>query len=96
MNERVLRLQTVKDCEQFAKNVEAKLPELARGARRRAIELRAADHKAESEAEREALQGVYAYEEVLSAKKSEEDPCVSHLANDQAARNHPGYRTSCK
>jgi len=68
MDEIVLRMQTPKDCEQFAKNVEAKLPELAREARRRAIELRAAEHKAASDAEKEALQAVYAYEEVLSAK----------------------------
>jgi hypothetical protein len=68
MDERILRLNSAKDCEQFAKNVEGKFPDLAREARRRAIELRAADHKAESEAEREALQAVYAYEEVLSAK----------------------------
>jgi len=56
MDERVLRLKNPKDCEQFAKNVEAKLPELAREARRRAIELRAAEYNAQSEAEREALQ----------------------------------------
>ena len=67
MDERVLRLKTPKDCEQFARNVEAKLPELAREARRRAIELRAAAHDAQNEAEREALEAVYAYEEVLSA-----------------------------
>lgn len=68
MDERVARLKTPKDCEQLAKNVEAKLPELAREARRRAIELRAAEHNAQSEAEREALKAVYAYEEVLSVK----------------------------
>jgi len=68
MDERIGRLKTPKECEQFAKNVETKLPDLAREARRRAIELRAAEHKAGSEAEREALQVVYAYEDVLSAK----------------------------
>jgi len=44
MDERVLRLTTPKDYEQFAKNVEEKLPDLAREARRGAIELRAAEH----------------------------------------------------
>ncbi len=67
MDERVARLKSPKDCEQFAKNVEARLPELAREARRRAIEVRAAEHNAQSEAEREALQAVYAYEEGLTA-----------------------------
>jgi hypothetical protein len=68
VDERVARLKTPKDCEQFAKNVEARLPELAREARRRAIELRANEHKTQTQAEREALQAVYAYEKVLTAK----------------------------
>lgn len=37
-------------------------------ARRKAVELRAAKHNAKSDAEKEALQAVYAYEEVLSKK----------------------------
>ncbi len=65
--ERVAKLKTPKDCEQFAINVEARgKPELARAARRRAIELRALEHNAHSDPEREALQAVYAYERVLS------------------------------
>ncbi len=59
--------KTPKDCEQFAINVEARgKPELARAARRRAIELRALEHNAHSDPEREALEAVYAYERVLS------------------------------
>ena len=38
-------------------------------ARRRAVELRAAAHGAQNAAEREALQAVYAYEQVLSKRR---------------------------
>ena len=69
MDERVARLETPEECEQFAINVEKRLPELAQAARRRAVELRAAKHGAVSDVEREALQAVYAYERVLSAKR---------------------------
>ena len=69
MDERISRLTTPEECEQVALNVETRLPELAREARRRAVELRAAAHGATSEAEREALEAVYAYEKVLSLKK---------------------------
>ena len=42
MDERVARLKSPEDCEQFAKNVEERgKPELALQARRRALELRA-------------------------------------------------------
>jgi hypothetical protein len=68
VNERVLRLKTPEECEQFAKNVEAKYPSLAKEARRRAIELRATAYGARSDAEREALQCVYALEEVASQR----------------------------
>jgi hypothetical protein len=66
MDKRVARLKTPEECEQFALNVETRLPDLARAARRRAVELRAASYGAESDAEREALEAVYAYERVLS------------------------------
>lgn len=68
MDERVARLKTPEDCEQFARNVADRLPELAIEARRHAVELRAAAHGAKTEAEREALQAVYAYERVLREK----------------------------
>ena len=65
--DRVAKLKTPEECEQFARNVEARgMPALARAARRRAVELRAAAHGAASDAEREALEAVYAYEGVLS------------------------------
>ena len=56
IDERVARLQTPEACEQFAINVEERgKPEVALKARRRAIELRAAAHGANTQAEREAL-----------------------------------------
>ncbi len=68
MDDKVLRLKTHEDCESFAKNVEAKHPDLAREARRRAVELKAIAYGATTDAEREALQAVYAAEAALSAK----------------------------
>jgi len=69
MDETVQRLKTPQECEQFIKNVQKEYPNLALEARRRSVELRAARHGAQTSAEREALQAVYAYEEVLSANK---------------------------
>ncbi len=63
---RVLRIKTPEDCEQFAKNVEGTHLKLAKQARRRAVELRAANYGASSDAELEALQVVYAIEEIRS------------------------------
>ena len=69
MDERIARLDTPEACERFAKNAEARgHPELAREARRRATEIRAAQHGADLEVEKEALQAVYAYEEILTQK----------------------------
>jgi hypothetical protein len=68
MDERVARLKTPEECEQFALNVEDRLPDLAREARRRGVELRAASYGAKTDAEREALEAVYAYERVLWQK----------------------------
>ena len=66
-DELVAKLKTPEDCEQFATNVEVRgKVDLARAARRRAVELRALAHNATSIAEREALAAVYAYERVLS------------------------------
>ncbi|MFC1461736.1 hypothetical protein ACFLQR_04380, partial [Verrucomicrobiota bacterium] len=69
MNELVARLKTPEECEQFAINVQNRLPELAQAARRRGVEFRAALHGATTAAEREALQAVYAYERVLCEKR---------------------------
>ena len=70
MDERIAKLKTPESCEQFAKNVEKMgQPEAALAARRKAIELKAAQHGAVTDAEREALEAVYAYERVLSLKR---------------------------
>lgn len=66
-DELILKLKTPEDCEQFAINVEKRgKSDLARAARRRAVELRALKHHAKTDAEREALEAVYAYENALS------------------------------
>ena len=69
MDEVIAKFTTPESCEQFALNVEARFPERAREARRRAVELRAAAHGASNDAEREALEAVYAYERVLSGAR---------------------------
>ena len=69
MDERVAKLKTPEDCAVFAKNVtERGRPDLALAARKRAVQLRAESFGATSEVERECIEAVYAYEEVLSAK----------------------------
>ncbi|MCJ7529904.1 MAG: hypothetical protein MUO64_02580 [Anaerolineales bacterium] len=68
MDERVQKLKTPEECMQLAKNVQDKYPDLAREARRRAIELRAIDHGNKSAVEIELLKALYAYEEVISEK----------------------------
>jgi len=69
MDERVARLGTPEECEQFILNAQDSMPDLARAARRRAVELEAAKHGAKSAVEREALEAVYAYERALSKKR---------------------------
>ena len=69
MDELILKLKTPDQCEAFAKNAIARNRlDLADQARIRAVQLRAETWGAKSEAEKEALQAVYAYEEVLTKK----------------------------
>lgn len=69
MDERVKSLKTPEHCEIFARNATARdRPDLAEQARVRAVQIRAEGHDAESAAEIEAFQAVYAYEEVLAKK----------------------------
>lgn len=69
MDKRIQRLDTLKKCENFAKNAtERGRPDLAKEARQRAVQLRAQEHGAQSVAEKEALQAVYAYEDLLTNK----------------------------
>jgi hypothetical protein len=61
MDEIIAKLTTPERCE-LALNVDKNSPERAKEARRRAVELRAAAYAAKTDAEREALEAVYAYE----------------------------------
>jgi hypothetical protein len=69
MDETIAKFTTPESCEQFAVNVEAHSPERAKEARRRAVELRAAQHGAATAVEREALEAVYAYQRALTQQK---------------------------
>ena len=69
MDERVKKLKTSKQCEIFEKNaLDRDRADLAADARLRSIELGAESHDAQTDAQREALQAIYAYEAVLSKK----------------------------
>ena len=75
MDPRVTRLKSPAECESFAQNArERGAPDLADQARKRAVQLRAEAHGANTEAERECLEAVYAYEEVLSVNKGRRQP----------------------
>jgi len=67
MDHRVERLRTPEECESFAKNATArKRPDLAVEARRKAVEMKASTHNADSPVEKEALAAIYAYEALLT------------------------------
>jgi len=69
MDELIAKLKTPEECIVFEKNVtERGRPDLALAARKRAVELRALQHGAATDVERECLEAVFAYEQVLSAK----------------------------
>lgn len=69
---RIAQLKTPESCKVFARNAETRgRSNLALAARRRAIELHAASHSAQSQAEKEALRAVYAYKEALAKKDRE-------------------------
>jgi hypothetical protein len=69
MDPHIAKLTTPEECEQFAINVSETEPTLALAAKRRAVELRAQKAGAKTDAEREALEAVYAYEAVLAERK---------------------------
>lgn len=62
-------LKTPEDCERVAINVEAKEPDFAIAARRKAIEIKASTHMATTEAEKQSFQAVYAYERVMTLER---------------------------
>ena len=70
MDERVRNLKTPEQCEIFARNAtERDRPDLADEARVRGVQLRAESYGAKTDAEREAIQAIYAYEEVLTVSR---------------------------
>lgn len=70
MNETIAKFTTPEQCEQYALNVEERgKPELAKEARRRAVELQAAAYGATSRVELEALEAVYAYQKAQTRLK---------------------------
>lgn len=69
LDDRVAKLKTPEECAVFAKNAtDLGRPDLALAALKRAVQLRAASLGATNDVERECLEAVYAYEEVLSAR----------------------------
>lgn len=69
MDDRVKKIETPENCEIFARNcIEKDRVDLANQARQRAVQLRAEKYGANSSAEKEALEAVYAYEAVLTEK----------------------------
>lgn len=69
MDEIIKKLKTPEECENFAKNAtERDRPDLAQQARKRSVEIKAEMHGAKTQAERECLKAVYAYQDVLAAK----------------------------
>lgn len=67
---RIERLTSREACEIFARNADTlKQPALALQARQKSVRLQAASHGAATDAEREAIEAVYAYERILSSKR---------------------------
>ncbi len=62
MEATIARLDSPDKLEQFAINVESHSKPHADAARRRAVQLRAAEHGAKSDTELECLEAIYAYE----------------------------------
>jgi hypothetical protein len=62
-------LETPAECDQLIENVEKRNPDLAKRALRKKIEIQAVKHGAKSDAETEAVQAIYAYEEAQSKIK---------------------------
>ena len=70
MSDIISKLKNPKECANLEKNaLDRGHTELALQARRRAIEMRAQAHGATTQAERECLEAVYAYERVLSDQR---------------------------
>ncbi len=69
MHELIAKLKTPEECVIFEKNAGGMgRVDLAIAARKRAIELRALLYGTSSDAERECIEAIYAYEQILSVK----------------------------
>jgi len=69
MDDRIKKIDSPEKCEIFARNaIEKGRQDLANEALLRATELRAESYGASTQAEKEALQAIFAYEETLRAK----------------------------
>lgn len=69
MDERILKLTTPKECANMAKNArERGRPDLAEQALKRSIQIKAEQFGSTSDVEKEAIQAIYAYEELLFKK----------------------------
>ena len=69
MTDLIQKLKTPEECAIFEKNaLERGRPDLALAARKKGVELRAISYGAESAVERECLEAIYAYEQILSTK----------------------------
>jgi len=69
MEDRVKKFKTVRECENFEKNAtRLNRPELAQQARLRMMEIKAEAKGAISIVEKESLQAIFAYEQVLSKR----------------------------
>lgn len=80
MDERVAKLKSPEECERFAKNArERDRHDLADQARKKAVELRAAAYGGTTEAERQCLEAICAYEEVLTDQNGRRTPASRTL-----------------
>jgi len=69
MDDRIRRLKTPAECDIFGRNASGKgYQDLAAEALQRKVQLLAETHQPASEVERDALQAIYAYEEILRMK----------------------------
>jgi hypothetical protein len=86
-SESIASLETPEQCEIFERNATKQgRSDLAVAARKRALQLRATVYGTISEAERECLEAVYAYERVLTAK-NKKPTRVGRVAKQKA--RHP-------
>lgn len=77
MDSRIKKLKTLQECEAFGKNATQRgLTYLAEESRQRAIQIRAENYGAKNDVERECVEAVYAYEEVLSVQKGKRQPAT--------------------